>query len=181
MTTFDITTKMIRIIGRLTLNLFSPYGFRETFTNARSAGEYKNRVDVSIQASGVENKVSRDNGIYVIGIPFFEHDQANAAWSDPAVVDSIFDYFIDNYDPLKCIVFGRGQRGRIRTLQGNYILGWLNYTRDPKVAGLLTRTGKAIPYRAGVLLKLGDDASVLSDPKSTPNLSKSAKCSPPPA
>ena len=25
--------------------------------------------------------------------------------------------------------------------------------------------GKAIPYRAGVLLKLGDDVSALSDPK----------------
>jgi hypothetical protein len=61
-------------------------------------------------------------------------------------------------------------------------LGWLNYTRDPKVAGLLTRTGKAIPYRAGVLLKLGEDASVLSDPKIDAELIEIAKMlSPPPA
>ncbi len=150
---------------KLTLDSLSPYGFRETFTNAPSAKEYKNRVDVSLQASGVRDHVSRDNGIYVIGIPSFEHDQVNAAWSDPAVIHRIFDYFIDNYDPLNCIVFGRGQRRRVRTLQGDNILGWLNYTRDPKVAGLLTKTEKAVPYRAGVLLKLGDDASVLSDPK----------------
>jgi hypothetical protein len=30
---------------------------------------------------------------------------------------------------------------------------------------LFSNTGKAVPYRDGVLLKLGDDASALSDPK----------------
>jgi len=160
---------------KLTVDSLSPYGFRETFSNAPSAGEYKNRVSVSLQAAGVTDHVSRDNGVYVIGIPFFEHDQVNAAWSDPAVVHRIFDYFIDNYDPINCIVFGLGQRGRIRTLQGNYIFGWLNYTRDPKVAELLTKTGKAVPHRAGVLLKLGDDASVLSDPKIDAELVEIAK------
>ena len=160
---------------KLTIDSLSPYGFMQSFSNAPSAGEYKNRVDVSLQAAGVTDHVSRDNGVYVIGIPFFEQDQVNAAWSDPIVVHRIFDYFIDNYDPLNCIVFGLGQRRRIRTLQGDYILGWLNYTRDPKVAGLLTRTGKAVPYRAGVLLKLGDDASVLSDPKIDAELIEIAK------
>jgi hypothetical protein len=44
-------------------------------------------------------------------------------------------------------------------------MGWLNYTRDPKVAGVFIGTGKAVPYRNGVLLSFGDDASALSDPK----------------
>ncbi len=149
---------------KLTLESLSTYGFRETFTNAPSTKEYKNRVDVSLQASGVRDRVSRDNGIYVVKIPFYEHDQVNAAWSDPSVVYRLFDYFIDNYNPIKCAVYGSHQALRIPP-QPNYTIGWLNYTRSPKVAEVFKRTGKAVPYRAGILLKLGDDASVLSDPK----------------
>jgi hypothetical protein len=149
---------------KLTIDSLSPYGFRETFTNASSPGDYKNRVSVSLQASGVRDHVSRDNGIYVIRIPLFEQDQINAAWSNPAVVRRIFDYFIDNYDPMKCTVYGSHQNLRI-SLQPNYTIGWLNYTKEPKVVDVFAQTGKAAPYRAGVLLKLGEDASVFSDPK----------------
>ena len=159
----------------LTLDSLSPYGFGATYSNACSVEKNEKRVYISLDFAGVDDNVSRDNGVFVIGIRSFEHDQVNAAWSDPAVVHRIFDYFIDNYDPLKCIVFGLGQRRRIRTLQGDYILGWLNYTRDHKVAGLLTKTEKAVPYRAGVLLQLGDDASVLSDPKIDAELIEIAK------
>ena len=44
-------------------------------------------------------------------------------------------------------------------------MGWLNYTRDPKVAEVFSSTGRAVPYRNGVLLQFGEDASALSDPK----------------
>jgi hypothetical protein len=149
---------------KLTPDSYSPYGFGESFTNAPSAEEYKSRVSVSLDASGLKNNASRDNGVYVIRIPFFEQSQVNAAWSDPAVVYRIFYYFIDNYDPKKCTVYGSHQNLRISS-QPNYTIGWLNYTREPKVADVFAQTGKAAPYRAGVLLKLGEDASVLSDPK----------------
>ncbi len=148
----------------LTLDSLSPYGFGATYSNACSVGKNEERVSVSLDFAGVNKCVSRDNGIHVIGIRSFDHDQVNAAWSDPAVVRRIFDYFIDNYDPKKCTVYGSHQNLRISS-QPNYAIGWLNYTREPKVADVFAKTGKAVPYRAGVLLKLGEDVSVLSDPK----------------
>jgi hypothetical protein len=148
----------------LTLDSLSPYGFGATYSNACSVGKNEERVSISLDFAGVKNRVSRDNGVYVVRIPFFEQNQINAAWSDPAVARRIFDYFIDNYDPMKCTVYGSHQNLRI-SLQPNYTIGWLNYTREPKVADVFAKTGKAVPYRAGVLLKLGEDASVLSDPK----------------
>ncbi len=148
----------------LTLDSLSPYGFGATYSNACSVGKNEERVSVSLDFAGVNKCVSRDNGIHVIGIRSFDHDQVNAAWSDPAVVRRIFDYFIDNYDPKKCTVYGSHQNLRISS-QPNYTIGWLNYTREPKVADVFAKTGKAVPYRAGVLLKLGEDVSVLSDPK----------------
>jgi hypothetical protein len=148
----------------LTLDSLSPYGFGATYSNACSVGKNEERVSVSLDFAGVNKCVSRDNGIHVIGIRSFDHDQVNAAWSDPAVVRRIFDYFIDNYDPMKCTVYGSHQNLRI-SLQPNYTIGWLNYTKEPKVVDVFAQTGKAAPYRAGVLLKLGEDASVLSDPK----------------
>lgn len=149
----------------LTPNSFSPYGFSETFTNAPSAGEYNRRVGVHLQFSGFLDGKSRDNGIHVITIPFYGREQFNAAWADPIVVTRLFDYFIDNFNPLKCVVFGSEQAVKISKPDRDYTLGWLNYTRDPAVAGVFTKTGKAVPYRAGVLLKLGDDVSIVSDPK----------------
>jgi hypothetical protein len=149
---------------KLAPDSLSPYGFGATYSNACSVGKNEERVSISLDFAGVNNCVSRDNGIHVIGIRSFDHDQVNAAWSDPAVVRRIFDYFIDNCDPKKCTVYGSHQNLRISS-QPNYTIGWLNYTREPKVADVFAKTGKAVPYRAGVLLKLGEDASVLSDPK----------------
>jgi hypothetical protein len=154
---------------KLNFDSFSPYGFRESFTNAPSAGEYVNRVTVRLQASGLVDCVSRDNAIYVIAVPFFKPKQFNAAWADPSVVSRLFDYFIDNFRPLKCVVFGSEQALRL-SKQGNryvdnYTIGWLNYTRNSEVAAIFKKTGKAVPYRSGTLLKLGDDASVLSNGK----------------
>ncbi len=158
----------------LTLDSLSPYGFGATYSNACSVGKNEERVSVSLDFAGVNKCVSRDNGIHVIGIRSFDHDQVNAAWSDPAVVRRIFDYFIDNYDPKKCTVYGSHQNLRISS-QPNYTIGWLNYTREPKVADVFAKAGKAVPYRAGVLLKLGEDASVLSDPKIDAELIEIAK------
>ncbi|MFY9657258.1 MAG: hypothetical protein WAK01_11850 [Methylocystis sp.] len=149
----------------LNLDSYSPYGFRESFTNAPSAENYGSRVSVRLQASGLVDGASRDNGIDVIAIPFYEPSQSNAAWADPPVVSRLFEYFIDNFNPLKCVVFGSEQAVRISNPNCDYTLGWLNYTRNPVVAGVFMKTGKAIPYRGGVLLKLGDDASVVTDRK----------------
>ncbi len=130
---------------KLTPDSYSPYGFGETFSNAPSAGEYKSRVSVSLQSASVKDRISLDNAVHYIAVPFYEQDQFNAAWSDPAVVYRLIDYFIDNYDPLNCVVFGLGQRRGIRTLQGDYILGWLNYTRNPTVVELFNKTRKSVP------------------------------------
>ncbi len=148
----------------LTPDSYSPYGFRETFSDVHAEKEYSRSISVSLQGSGLENNISSDDGVYVISVPFFNHDQSNAAWSDPDLVYRLFNYFIDTCNPLKCTVFGSDQSLRISP-QPNYAIGWLNYTREAKVAEVFEKTGKAVPYRAGTLLKLGDDASVLSDPK----------------
>jgi len=159
----------------LTPDSFSPYGFYETFTNAPTAQEYNRRVGVSLQASGLLNGKSCNNGIHVITIPFYGPKEFNAAWADPTVVARLFDYFIDNFNPLKCVVFGSEQAVRISKPDSHYTLGWLNYTRDPAVAEVFTKTGKAVPYRRGVLLKLGDDASVVSDPRAEAEMSELAQ------
>jgi hypothetical protein len=90
----------------LTLDSLSPYGFGATYSNACSVGKNEERVSISLDFAGVKNRVSRGDGVYVIRIPFFEQNQFNAAWSNPDIVHRIFDYFIDNCDPLKCTVYG---------------------------------------------------------------------------
>jgi hypothetical protein len=152
---------------KLTLDSVSPYGFTETFSNAPSAESYESRVSISIHSASVRDRVCRDDALYLIEIPCYAHGQANASWSEPDVVWRLFSYFISNYNPQRGVVYGNDQSNRIpaKDKDDNYTIGWLNYTKDPKVAGVFTKTGKAVPYRAGVLLKLGDDASVLSDPK----------------
>ncbi|HXZ17098.1 MAG TPA: hypothetical protein VEH77_14180, partial [Roseiarcus sp.] len=142
---------------KLTPDSVSPYGFAETFSEECSEKEYMDRVCVSLQSSGVQHQVSLDDSLYNIEIPAFESGQVNTAWSDPGVVFNIFNYFVDNFDPLGSVVFGRNQLNRIDTPESNYNMGWLNYTRDPKVAAVFSGTGKAVPYRNGVLLKFGDD------------------------
>jgi hypothetical protein len=149
---------------KLTPDSYSPYGFGETFSNAPSAGEYKNRVSVSVRSAYVRNRMSLHDAVHYIAVPFYEPGQINAAWSEPAVVHRLFDYFIDTYNPLKCTVYGSHQNLRISE-QPKYTIGWLNYTTEAKVAEVFAKTGKTAPYRAGTLLKLGEDASVLSDPK----------------
>jgi len=143
----------------------SPYGFRETFSNACATNEYCDRVSISLRSSGRMNNVSLDDSLYNIAIRAYEREQTNADWSKPNVVFDVVDYFIDNYNPQGSVVYGREQLTRIRTPESNYNMGWLNYTRDPKVAAVFSGTGKAVPYRNGVLLKFGDDVSALSDPK----------------
>jgi len=149
----------------LTLNSLSPYGFREAFTNAPSVDKYDNRVSVIFSSAGMEDRVSLDDSLYNIEVRAYERGQVNVAWSDPVIVFGIFNYLIDNFDPRHCRVFSSNQLTRIRTPESNYNMGWLNYTRDPTVAAVFSSTGKAVPYRNGVLLKFGDDVSALSDPK----------------
>jgi hypothetical protein len=149
----------------LTLDSISPYGFRETFSEARTGKEYKNCVVVRLRSSGSQNDISLNDSLYNVEIPAFEPRQVNEVWSDISTILRIFNYFIDNYDPLSCVVYGRAQLCRIRTPESNYNMGWLNYTKDPKVADVFYGTGKAFRYRNGVLLKFGDHASALSDPK----------------
>jgi hypothetical protein len=150
---------------QLTIDSVSPYGFVETFSNAPTIDKYKNRVSIDIQSSGIKNKIPLDDSMYSIEIRAYECDNVNAAWSQPGVVYSIFDYLIDNYNPLGCVVFATSQLNRIDTSESSYNIGWLNYSRDPKVVEIFSSTGKAILYHGGVLLKFGDDISVLSDPK----------------
>ncbi len=148
----------------LTPDSFCPYGFGEIFTNAPSVSEYKYCVSIGIRDSGLADNVFHNNAVYYIGIPFCTRDKINSDWTDPAVVFRLFEYLIGSYDPKKCVAYGNSQTRRVYGLRKGYLLGWLNYTRDPKIAGIFMKTGKAVPYRAGVLLKLGDDVSVLSDP-----------------
>lgn len=154
---------------RLTPDSHSPYGFRETFSDIHTGEGFWDSVTVSLHSAGEETSGSCDNSVYVVAIPFYARDQINAAWSEPATVQRIFDYFIDSYDPMKCVVFGSDQALALSKqgdrYVGSYTLGWLNYTKNAEVAGVFRKTGKAVPYRRGTLLKLGDDASALSDPK----------------
>jgi len=159
---------------RLTPDSYSPYAFSEIFSDIHAMNGYSDSITVSVDAAGVNDSTPRDNSVYVIRIPFYGQNQTNAAWSEPATVQRIFDYFVENYNPMRCVVFGSKQANRLshrgNVYVGTYTLGWLNYTRNPKVMEVFARTGKAVPYRAGILLKLGDDASVLSDPKVTAEL-----------
>ena len=155
---------------RLTPDSYSPYGFGEIFSDAHAVKGYSGSISISLDSAGAERSVSHHNSVYSVRIPFYAHDQINAAWSKPNVVYSIFNYLIDNYNPLKCVVFSTEQALRISQAGRDYTLGWLNYSRNPTVAGVFTKTGKAVPYRAGVLLKLGDDVSILTDPKTEAEL-----------
>lgn len=150
---------------KLTTESMSPYGFAETFSMVGTDEEYKNRISVRLQSSGIKERISLDDSLYNIIIRAYERDHVNAAWSDQSVVSGIFDYLVSNYNPLRCVVYGRCQLSRIEVSGWNYTMGWLNYTRDLKTADVFHSTGRAIPYHGGVLLKLGDDVSVLSDPK----------------
>jgi hypothetical protein len=150
---------------KLTPDSKSPFGFETAFSDERQRKEYRDRISVSLQSSGMQDQVSLDDSVYMIEIRASDHGQANAGWANPSVVYGIFNYFIDEFDPLHCKVFSTSQLTRIRTSESNYGMGWLNYTRDPKVADVFYNTGKAVPYRNGVLLKFGDDASALFDPK----------------
>jgi len=149
----------------LTLDSVSPYGFGETFSNACNVNRHEDRISISLDSSGVQYKISLDDSLYSICIRAYEQGKINMAWSDPAVIFGLFNYFIDSFDPCHCKVFSSNQLARLRTPESNYNMGWLNYTRDPKVAAVFSGTGKAVPYRNGVLLKFGDDVSALSDPK----------------
>ena len=150
---------------KLTLDSKSPFGFTETFSDQLQRKNYRDRISVSLSSSGMKNHVCLDDSMYMIQIRAFDRGQVNEKWSDLSVVYNLLNYFIDNYDPVRCKVFSTDQLTRIRTLESNYSMGWLNYTRDLKVAEVFASTGKAIPYRNGVLLKLGDNVSALSDPK----------------
>lgn len=148
----------------LTPDSFSPYGFMSTFTNAPSVSEYKNCVSVHFRASGLEDSVFYNKAVYVVEIPFDTRDNVNMDWIDPDTVFRVFEYLIVNCNPRKCVAFGSDQSRRIPGFPKTYTLGWLNYTIDPKIARVFMQMGKAVPYRGGVLLKLGDDVSVLSAP-----------------
>ena len=151
---------------RLSANSLSPYGFRESFSDIHGEKSYWNSIVLSLRSAAMDNLISREDALYVIKIPDFKQGQVNAAWSESAAVQRIFDYFIDTYNPMKCVVFGSYQSYQLLTPKNdNYTIGWLNYTRNAKVADVFAKTGKAIPHRAGVLLNLGEEVSVLSDPK----------------
>ncbi|QGM45826.1 hypothetical protein [Methylocystis heyeri] len=149
----------------LTPDSYSPLGFAETFSDIHSGKGYWDSICLHLYFASVKNLVASNDSVYVLKVPFYQEDQVNREWSDPAVVRRLLDYFIDSCNSEKCVVYGRQQNRRISLEKNIYAIGWLNYTRDPKVAEVFRKTGKAAPYRAGVLLKLGDDASVLSDSK----------------
>jgi hypothetical protein len=149
----------------LTPNSFSPYGFCETFSNAPSSIVYKNSIAVTINSAYVRDMASLSNAIYLIEVPLYQRGQFNEAWAHRDILYRLFDYFIDSCAPSRAIVYAQSQGNRISKRNNSYMLGWLNYTMDPKVGEMFTATGKAVPYHGGVLLKLGDDVSVLSDPK----------------
>jgi hypothetical protein len=149
----------------LTPDSYSPLGFSETFSDIHSGKGYWDSICLHLQFASVKNLIASNDSVYVLKVPFYQEGQINCEWSDPAVVRRLLDYFVDSCNPQRCVVFGSHQIARIAPKMNIYPLGWLNYTRDPKVADVFSKTGKAAPYRAGVLLKLGDDASVLSDPK----------------
>ncbi|ARN82184.1 hypothetical protein [Methylocystis bryophila] len=154
---------------KLTPDSRSPYGFSLTFSDIHHDKDAWKSIPFSIQAAGFRDGISRENSVYVIRIPFYGKGEKNSNWSDPTIVFRIFNYFIDTFDPMKCVVFGNRQARELSRESNShlpkYIIGWLNYTRDPKIMEVFNDIGKAIPYRSGVLLKLGDDASALSDPK----------------
>lgn len=150
---------------KLTSESLAPYGFILTFTNAPTAKGPDQSAWICLSSSGIKNQVSLDDARYSVQVPLYEPDQINAPWSAPDVVYRIFDYFVQMYNPQKCVVFGNHQLTRIRTSESNYNMGWLNYTRNTKIAEVFANTGKAFPYHGGTLLKLGEDASVLSDPE----------------
>jgi hypothetical protein len=149
----------------LTPDSYCPYGFSEIFSDIHSGTNYWDSICLRLQSASVKNLVASNDSVYVVSVPFFEETQINGEWSNPGLVRRLFDYFIDSCNPEKCVVYGRSQNRRISPEKYIYTLGWLNYTRNPAVAEVFRKMGKAEPFRAGVLLKLGEDASVLSDPK----------------
>ncbi len=148
----------------LTSSSLSPYGFRTSFSDYIQRKKQSQRVDVSLKSSGSTKAMA--HFVSVITIRKFLPGEVNERWSQAENVRTIFDYMIDFFDPINCIVYSHKLIQGITDINADrFLLGWLTYTRNPRFRPQLVGTPRVRDYRDGILIELGDDASVLSDPK----------------
>lgn len=147
--------------SHLTLDSTSPIGFRVSLSDYIQKKKQDETVSVSLSTPGFPPLIITGAGVEVRA---FQPGEINASWSEPTTVEAIFDYLIDFCDATYCVVYGSHQASRNRKFSNGNNLGWLTYFRNQRLQAMLAEDRRARPYRDGTLLKLGDNASMLTDP-----------------
>jgi len=145
-------------------NSLSPYGFTTSFSDYIQRRNQSLRIDVSIRTPGISQAPA--TFVATISVRAFLCGEVNEEWSSKATAHNVFDYMIDFFNPINCVVYSNESAKDIIDFEmDQFLLGWLTYTRNSRFSVVLAGDYRVRNYRDGILISLGEDVSVLTDPK----------------
>ena len=142
------------------------YGMRATFSDYPQRTSKRNIVTVSIRAGSSDN--SFGSGIH-IKIPSYKpYIEENGIWAisdELEQPEAIFELLLDFCDPYMCTICSQEFLSDItdREIDINSPIGWMSYSRNPKIITALKDDPRASDFKGGILIKLGDNVSVFED------------------
>ena len=142
------------------------FGMDATFSDYPQKKLKKHAVTISI---GLGSSDGSCGGGVGIGVPFYTpFTEENGKWGVGKQPLAVFDYLMGFFDPFCCAVYSTEFLDSIRAKWGEgddgLLLGWMSYTRNPKVRAALAGDPRARDYRGGILLELGDSVDAFDDP-----------------
>ena len=152
----------------ISMESISMAGFSACFSDAIQREDDSERVDISFLLG--ESESFKGSGITML-VRDFESGQVNSRWSESVIVQNVFDYFIDFFNPTTCHVCTADNMFDVLDRSIDiYRLNWMSYTTHSQVRDALSDFPQVSSYKNGVLIKLGDDVSVVSDPSVHPTI-----------
>ena len=144
------------------------FGMDATFSDYPQKKLKKHAVTVSIGMGSSDGSCS--SGVN-IGVPFYRpYTEENGVWAVKELEQpqAVFEYLMDFFDPYSCAIYSTEFLDSITAQWGEgdirLRIGWMSYTRNPKVRAALAGDPRARDYRGGILLELGDSVDAFDDP-----------------
>lgn len=129
----------------------------------------KNTVRIEFHIGSSDNSIA--SGVS-INVPFYKpFIEKNGIWAMEEELEqpqAIFNYLLEFFDPYLCSIYSLSFLSEITEwgIDINSPIGWMSYSRNPKVINVLKTNKLAQPYGRGYLLKLGENVHVFDDPES---------------
>lgn len=120
------------------------------------------RVSISFRIGAIRE--GEQSGMS-IAIRDYEPGQVDEQWSKSEVVEGILDLMISSFNPICASAWSANHDKEITDFPNDiYNMNWMSYTKKAAIMKVLKEFPQTRDYGQGVMVKLGDDVSTVSDP-----------------